>query len=232
VRLSTRTAPVEPLETPATGERGTVLLATFDVPFDEAAAGFAVDAAVDSGGALIVANVVELPPLPLSVIMGYDMLDYSEEMAPPSSVLCSGRRRSASPSSDPSEELRRTEALVEVAKEREVRMLVLGPDRQKVSPRLYKRAAGQSATGSTVSSGSAGRSRWPDAPRCRGSHVAYFLVSRRARKSSSPASCNRRPATAEERMPRPFESLPAGGSASKRDAAVRGSSECRHPSCD
>jgi nucleotide-binding universal stress UspA family protein len=143
VRLSTRTAPLEPLETPATGESGTVLLATFDVPFDEAAAGFAVDAAVDSGGALIVANVVELPPLPLSVIMGYDMLDYSPEMA--ASLLGPVQRAQAlgvAVERIRVKSFRRTEALVEVAKERKIRMLVLGPDRQKVSPRLYKRAAG------------------------------------------------------------------------------------------
>jgi nucleotide-binding universal stress UspA family protein len=119
-----------------------VLLATFDVPFDEAAASFAVNAAVDSGGRLIVANVVELPPLPLSVRMGYDQLDYSPELA--ASLLSPAERASAL--GVEVERIRvksfhRIEALVDVARERKVRMLVLGPDRDKVSQRLYRKAA-------------------------------------------------------------------------------------------
>lgn len=119
-----------------------MLLATFDVPFDEAAASFAVNAAVDSGGRLIVANVVELPPLPLSVRMGYDQLDYSPELA--ASLLSPAER--ASVLGVEVERIRvksfhRIEALVDVARERKVRMLVLGPDRDKVSQRLYRKAA-------------------------------------------------------------------------------------------
>ena len=57
-----------------------VLLATLDVPFDPGATTVAVDAAVESGQPLIVANIAELPPLPLSVVMGYDELEYTEEM--------------------------------------------------------------------------------------------------------------------------------------------------------
>ena len=119
-----------------------MLLATFDVPFDEAAASFAVNAAVDSGGRLIVANVVELPPLPLSVRMGYDQLDYSPELA--ASLLSPAERASAL--GVEVERIRvksfhRIEALVDVARERKVRMLVLGPDRDKVSQRLYRKAA-------------------------------------------------------------------------------------------
>ena len=48
-----------------------VLLATLEVPFDEAAATFAVDAAVECGQPLIVANVVEIPLGPMCVMMGY-----------------------------------------------------------------------------------------------------------------------------------------------------------------
>lgn len=118
------------------------MLATFDVPFDEAAASFAVDAAVDSGNVLIVANLVELPPLPLSVAMGYDMLDYSPEMA--ASLLAPVERACAlgvEVQRIRVKSFRRVEALVQVARERKVRMLVLGPDRTKVSQRLYRKAA-------------------------------------------------------------------------------------------
>jgi len=121
---------------------GPVLLATFDVPFDKAAATFAVSAAVEASRTLIVANVVELPPLPYSIRMGWDMLDYTPEMeasldAPVRLALDNGlnveRLRVKS--------FRRVEALVEVASEREVQMLVLGPDRRRVSGRLYRKAA-------------------------------------------------------------------------------------------
>jgi nucleotide-binding universal stress UspA family protein len=130
------------LDAPAVADNGPVLLATFDVPFDGAASAFAVDAAVDSGRGLIVANIVELPPLPLSVMMGYDMLDYSPELA--ASLLGPVQRAQAlgvRVERVRVKSFRRIEALVEVASEREVRMLVLGPDRLKVSARLYKRAA-------------------------------------------------------------------------------------------
>src|SRR3970040_2663190 len=60
---------------------GPVLLATLGVPLGPAAMRFAVDAAVESGRPLVVANVVELPPLPLSVILGYDQLEDAPETA-------------------------------------------------------------------------------------------------------------------------------------------------------
>ena len=122
---------------------GPVLLATFDVPFDKTATKFAVRAAVEASRTLIVANVVELPPLPYSIHMGWDMLDYTPEMeaslkAPVDLALAQGlsveRLRVKS--------FRRVEALVQVAREREVEMLVLGPDRRRVSERLYRKAAG------------------------------------------------------------------------------------------
>jgi len=119
-----------------------VLLATFDVPFDEAAALFAVDAALHSGKALIVANIVELPPLPMSVMMGYDMLEYPPELA--ASLLAPVERALAlgvEVERIRVKSFRRVEALIEVARERQVRLLVLGPDRQKVSERLYHKAA-------------------------------------------------------------------------------------------
>src|SRR5260221_3777549 len=58
-----------------------VLLATLDVPFDHDAVTFAVDTAVELGERLIVANVVEWPPLPLSTILGYEDLPYPPDLA-------------------------------------------------------------------------------------------------------------------------------------------------------
>jgi nucleotide-binding universal stress UspA family protein len=118
------------------------MLATLDVPFERQAWIVALDAAVESGQPLIVANVVELPPLPLSVIMGYDQLDYTPELAQalrePTELAHSlgiqvERLRVKS--------LHPIEALVQLVGERKPGLLVFGPDRTKLSRRAYRRAA-------------------------------------------------------------------------------------------
>ena len=126
------------------GAGGNVLLATFDVPFDEAAAVFAVDAAVESGQTLIVANIVELEPLPLSIRMGCDSLEYTPQLAasllaPVELALSLGLRVERLRVKT----FRRVDALVELAKERRVNLLVLGPDRTEVRPRLYRSCPGR-----------------------------------------------------------------------------------------
>jgi hypothetical protein len=118
------------------------MLATLDVPFEQQAWIVALDAAVESGQPLIVANVVQLPPLPLSVIMGYDQLDYPPELAralrEPAELAHSlgiqvERLRVKS--------LHPVEALVELASERRLGLLVFGPDRTKLSRRAYRKAS-------------------------------------------------------------------------------------------
>jgi Universal stress protein family len=119
-----------------------VLLVTLDVPFEQQACVVALDAAVESGQPLIVANMVELPPLPLSVIMGYDQLDYTPELAralrEPAELAHSlgiqvERLRVKS--------LHPIEALVQLVGERRPGLLVFGPDRTKLSRRVYRKAA-------------------------------------------------------------------------------------------
>ncbi len=117
-----------------------VLLATLGVPFDPAASAFAVDSAVESGQPLVVAVLVELPPLPMSVLLGFDQIDSPEEaaafLAPAALAASLGvaverlRVRSTRP----------VTALLELAAEREPGLLVLGPDMAKVSKRLYRKA--------------------------------------------------------------------------------------------
>jgi hypothetical protein len=68
-----------------------ILLVTMGTPFDEEAVAVAVDAAVESGEALIVANITRLEPLALSVMMGYDAL---EELTPDVSRSVGDRRSS------------------------------------------------------------------------------------------------------------------------------------------
>jgi hypothetical protein len=118
------------------------MLATLDVPFERQAWVVALDAAMESGGPLIVANVVELPPLPLSVVMGYDQLDYTPELAralrEPAELAHSlgiqvERLRVKS--------LHPIEALVQLVGERRPGLLVFGPERTKLPRRVYRRAA-------------------------------------------------------------------------------------------
>jgi hypothetical protein len=119
-----------------------VLLATLDVPFDVAATELAVDTAVESGQILIVANAVELPPLPLSVIMGYDQLAYTPEME--ASLLAPVRLAAAL--GVPVERIRvrsprPVQGLLQLVAERAPGLLVFGPDRTRISKRRYGRAA-------------------------------------------------------------------------------------------
>ena len=119
-----------------------VLLATLGVPFDPAASAFAVDAAVEAGEPLIVANLVQLPPLGMSVAMGYDQLpDRPEEAealrAPAELAHALGaeveRLRVKSP--------RPIEALLQLVSERTPGLLVFGPDRSRIRSRAYRKAA-------------------------------------------------------------------------------------------
>jgi nucleotide-binding universal stress UspA family protein len=118
-----------------------VLLATLDVPFDPGAATVAVDAAVESGQPLIVANVAELPPLPLSVIMGYDDLGYTEEMErslrePAQLAQSLGLRVERLKVKSPHP----IEALLQLTTERAVGLLVFGPDRAKLGRLRFRRS--------------------------------------------------------------------------------------------
>lgn len=119
-----------------------MLLATLGVPFDPDASAFAVDTAVEAGQPLIVANVVELPPLTMSVNLGYDQLpdlpEDEEAFRAPAALAHSlgvqvERLRVRSP--------RPVEALLEVAAERRPGVLVFGPDRDRIKRRLYRKAA-------------------------------------------------------------------------------------------
>jgi Universal stress protein family len=121
--------------------KGPVLLATLlAAPFDEAAAEFAVAAAVETGRALIVAVVVQLAPLPLSLMLGHDQIDSpadAESFRAPAELAYSlgvavERLRVRSP--------RPVEALLELVAEREPGLLVFGPDRTRLSRRRYERA--------------------------------------------------------------------------------------------
>jgi nucleotide-binding universal stress UspA family protein len=126
----------------ARGGSRPILLATLEVPFEEEAAAFAVDSAVECGQKLIVANVVEVPLGPLCLFTGYGALEPSEADAArlrAPAELAHGlgvrveRLRVRSPHP--------VDALLELVAELRPGLLVFGPDRSKIKPRLFRRVA-------------------------------------------------------------------------------------------
>jgi nucleotide-binding universal stress UspA family protein len=128
-----------------------VMLATLDVPFDANAVVFAVDSAVELGQRLIVANFVEQEPLPLSVMMGYDDLPYTPEMA---ASLAEPVRLALSLGVNVSrlrvKSFRPIRAIVEVVAEENAGLLVFGPDRSRIRRLRYRRAARAIRSGVTA----------------------------------------------------------------------------------
>ena len=118
-----------------------VLLATMEVPFDEEAAAFAVDAAVECGQQLIVANVVEIPLGPMCVpwatapsTRGGRQASFRApaELAHAFGVEVERLRvRSPHP----------VDALLELVAERQPGLLVFGPDRARLKPRTFRKVA-------------------------------------------------------------------------------------------
>jgi hypothetical protein len=118
-----------------------VMLATLGVPFDDEAAAFAVDAAVEAGQPLIVATIVEVQ-LGMCVLMGYGALDPPEAdavklRAPAELAHGLGVRVERLRISTPHP----VTALLELVAERRPGLLVFGPDRERLKPRTYRRAA-------------------------------------------------------------------------------------------
>jgi nucleotide-binding universal stress UspA family protein len=119
-----------------------VLLATLDVPFDNDAVVFAVDSAVELGQPLIIANFVELAPLPMSVALGYDELPYTPEMA---ESLAAPARLAGSLGVQVTrlrvKSFHPIPAMLEVLAEQGAGIFVFGPDRARIRRLRYLRAA-------------------------------------------------------------------------------------------
>ncbi len=122
---------------PAVSASRPVMLVTFDVPFEAAAAELAVDAAVESGQRLIVVNVAEVALGPISLAMKYEYAgspDVEEALRAPAELAHSlavevERLRLCSP--------RPIDALLELVGERSPGLLVIGPDRGRLTRRKY-----------------------------------------------------------------------------------------------
>jgi nucleotide-binding universal stress UspA family protein len=128
-----------------------VLLATLDVPFDHNAVVFAVETAAELGERLIVANVVERPPLPLSTMLGYEDLPYSPEMAESlSEPVRLARAFGIDVTRLRIKSLHPIPALLEAVAEQDPGIFVFGPDRRKMMRLRYWRAARAIRSGVTT----------------------------------------------------------------------------------
>jgi nucleotide-binding universal stress UspA family protein len=123
-----------PGEDPASAAVGPVVLGTLSSGVDPAAERLAIESALDAGVALIVANVVQLPPCPRALALGGPSAvafpheeDYEAVRTTAERAAMLGLRvehlRVLSP--------RPARALVQIANERAAGLLVLGPKRRR-----------------------------------------------------------------------------------------------------
>jgi hypothetical protein len=126
---------------PGADDRPVLLVTFFGVPFHPAACELAVGAAVEAGQPLTVANIVELPPLPMSVCLGHDQLEYPPEVA---AALRAPAERARVLGVQVERLLVRSPrplaALIQLASERRPGLLVLGPEPGRLSERFFRRA--------------------------------------------------------------------------------------------
>jgi hypothetical protein len=122
---------------------GPVLLGTLSVRVDPSAERMAIDAALEVGTKLILANMLRLPPYPLTVMIArdYATLPHEEDL---DAVRATASRAAAL--GIPTELLRVSTprpvtALIELAHDRQAGLLVFGPDRARISRRSFRAAA-------------------------------------------------------------------------------------------
>lgn len=140
-RLDSSHAPALGRDARATAK--SVLLATLAVRVDPSAERVAIDSALETGADLILASMLPLPPYPLTHMLAreYATLPHEEDLAAVRSTAeraaALGIRTKLLRVSSP----RPVVALLELAREHDAGLLVLGPDLSRVSRRSFRRAA-------------------------------------------------------------------------------------------
>jgi len=138
--LRRRNADVREVASTSHGGSRPVLLATLEAPLVPEAAHLGVDSAVESGQPLLVVNAVETTLAPCGLVLGYDYIappDVEESLRAPAALAQSlGVRVERFCLRSP----RPVEALLSFAAERESGLLVVGPDRGRISGWRYRRA--------------------------------------------------------------------------------------------
>jgi nucleotide-binding universal stress UspA family protein len=120
-----------------------VLLGTLSVRVDPTAERMAIDTALELGTRLILANMLALPPYPLTVMIARECVTLPHEEDLDAVRATAGR---AAALGIPTELLRVSSprpvtALIELAQERDAGLLVFGPDRSRISGRRFRAAA-------------------------------------------------------------------------------------------
>lgn len=120
-----------------------VMLTTLSVRIDASAERMALGSALDAGTKLILANMLALPPYPLTIRLApeYATLPHEEDReavrATAGRAVALGIETELLRVSSP----RPVRAMLELADEREVGLLVFGPDRSRLSRLRFRHAA-------------------------------------------------------------------------------------------
>ena len=133
-------APVAPPRGDGSGRQRPVMLATLAVPFDPDCARVAIQAAMEGGVRLIVVDAVEMPFWPQSLATRRAELEEAEDRAAIRRLVEQTAALGLEVEHLRVRSPRPVEALLEVAGEREAALLVLGPDRSRIRPRMFRRA--------------------------------------------------------------------------------------------
>jgi nucleotide-binding universal stress UspA family protein len=133
-----RRAPDPPVDSGGRSARP-VMLATLAVPFDPDAARIALQAAMESDCKLIVVDAVEQPFFPLSLALGYGAFEEDQDRERIRETVERAARLGLEVEHLRVRSPRPVEALLELAGERNTGLLVFGPDRSRLRPRLFAR---------------------------------------------------------------------------------------------
>jgi Universal stress protein family len=124
-------------------ERRPVVLGTLSVRVDPSCERIAIESALETGAKLIVANMLSMPPYPLTVTLAreYATLPHEEDL---DEVRATALRAAAAGA--PTELLRISSfrpvrALLDLTRERRAGLLVFGPDRSRIPRRRLRLAA-------------------------------------------------------------------------------------------
>jgi hypothetical protein len=130
------------VEAVVAGTARPVVLATLSVRVDPDAERMAIESALEAGATLIVANLIMLPPYPTTIMLAreYATLPHEEDLE---EVRATAARAAAL--GIPTEllrisSLRPLRAMVELVRDREAGLLVLGPDPRR-TPRWWRALA-------------------------------------------------------------------------------------------
>jgi hypothetical protein len=119
------------------------MLATLSVRLDASAEAMAIESALEAGVSLIVANMLLLRPYPSTMMLARDNVSLSGDedldavRATASRAVALGIRTELLRVSS----LRPVRAMLEIAAERQVGLLVFGPDRARIPRYRFRRAA-------------------------------------------------------------------------------------------